>query len=158
MLVQMDMRFAGSGTRLGALEVGIGVTHGNGGIQYLTKLIGRGRASEYLLSTRDVDLETAADIGWVNRAYASTEALQGAVDALAHRIATFSAGALYATKFGINADRPTNQSLADDLNNFIALQQTAEAQAVIAKFLQLSDNQTSGSFELGLNGDLVTLY
>lgn len=158
LLVQMDMRFAGPGARLGALEVGLGVTHGNGGIQYLTKLVGRGRASEYLLSAGDVDADTAASIGWVNTAYSSTEALHGAVDALAHRIAAFPAAALNATKFGINADRPTNASLANDLSNFIALQATTEAQEAITKFLKLSNNQTSGPFELGLNGDLVSLY
>lgn len=158
LLVQMDMRFAGPGARLGALEVALGIIHGNGGIQYLTKLIGRGRASQYLLSSGDVDAQTAATIGWVNTAYASKQALTTAVDALARRIATFPAAALNATKAGINYDRPSDQSLADDLSNFGALVKTSDAQDAIKKFLELSKNQTSSAFELGLNQDLVELW
>ena len=158
LLVQLDMRFAGPGTHLGSLEVGIGLTHGNGGIQYLTKLIGRGRASEYLLSSGDVDAQTAAAIGWVNRAYATVPELHDGVDALAQRIATFPQGALNATKAGINENKPSTQSLANDLTRFVGLQGTPEAQAAIRKFLELSHNQTLSPFELGLDQDLVDLY
>ena len=48
-LLQMDMRFAAPGTKLGSLEVRPGMLHAAGGAQYLTKLIGSGRALEYLL-------------------------------------------------------------------------------------------------------------
>lgn len=158
LLVQFDMRFAGPGTHLGSLEVAIGLTHGNGGIQYLTKLIGRARAFQYLLSSGDVDEQTAAAIGWVNTAYDTVPELQDAVDALAQRIATFPEGALNATKVGINENKPSAQSLANDLARFTELLGTPEAEAAIKKFLVLSQNQTASPFELGLDQDLVDLY
>ncbi len=80
-------------------------------MQYLTKLIGLGRAAEYLLSAGDVDAEEADRIGWVNKAYSTEEELHDAVEALAHRIATFPAGALNATKVGIAANRPNSTVL-----------------------------------------------
>lgn len=67
LLVQMDMRFAGPNTRLGSLETALGLLYGNGGLQFLDRLINRGRAAEYLLSGNNIDGPTAASIGWVNR-------------------------------------------------------------------------------------------
>ena len=158
LLVQFDMRFAGPGTRLGALEVGLGLTQRTGGVEYLTKLIGRGRASEYLLSAGDVDAKTAAAIGWVNTAYNSVAEMRAAVDRLAQRIATFPRGALNATKAGINEDNPSPQSLANEMPRFDGLKDTPEVQALVKKFLQFTLNQTASPFELGLDQNLVDLY
>lgn len=158
LLIHFDMRFAGPGTNLGALEVALGLTQGTGGVQYLTKLIGPARAAEYLLSNGDVDAKTAAAIGWVNTAYESTSELRQAVDALAHRIATFPLGALNATKAGINENKPTDQSVADDVARFGTLLGTPEEVTAVNKFLAFSNNQSANAFELGLNEDLVALY
>jgi enoyl-CoA hydratase/carnithine racemase len=135
------MRFAGPGTRLGSFEPAINLIHGVGGLQYLTKLIGRGRAAEYLFSTKDIDGPTTASIGWVNRYYDSNQALHDAVDALAHRIATFPLGALNGTKAGLNAAGPSQSAIDSDLNTFLALSATPESQAGIEKFLKATNNQ-----------------
>jgi enoyl-CoA hydratase/carnithine racemase len=158
LLVQMDMRFAGPGTRLGSIEPGIGQFHGVGGLQYLTKLIGRGRAAEYLFSTNNIDGPTAASIGWVNRYYDSNKTLNDAVDALAHRIATFPLGALNATKAGLNAAGPPQSAIDSDLNRLFALLASPDSQTQIRKFLKASNNQTRGAFELGLSANLVDLF
>ncbi|KIW73188.1 hypothetical protein PV04_01325 [Phialophora macrospora] len=157
-LLQMDMRFAAPGTKLGSLEVGLGMLHAGGGAQYLTKLIGRGRALEYLLSANTVDAETAERIGWVNKAFPSVEDMTSYVDKLAQRIATFPAAALAATKAAVNEDAPSLEALDRDLERIVALAQTPEAQTAVTKFLQLGNDQQSGPWEDGLNDNLVKLW
>ncbi|MCJ1401652.1 hypothetical protein MMC11_004869 [Xylographa trunciseda] len=156
--VQMDMRFAGPNLRMGALEVALDLMHGNGGTQYLTQLIGPGRAAEYLLTGNTVDAQTAVAYGWVNRAYSSGEELTSEVNKLATRMALWPAGGLNGTKAGVRAAGPSAANLEADLATFAALVGQAEAQKAIADFLVLSKNQTLGPFELGLNADLTELY
>lgn len=88
--VQCDIRYAGPGAKLSQLEIGFGVFPGTGGVQFLTSLIGRARALEYILSARSVDAIEAAAIGWVNKAFPSEKELDHAVTALAERIANVS--------------------------------------------------------------------
>jgi len=158
LLVQMDMRFAGPGTKLGSLEVGLGVLHANGGLQFLTKLIGRGRALEYMLSSGTADAETADRFGWVNKSFPTIEELQDYVNRLAARIATFSADALAATKAGVNEQAPSEDALQRDLGRFAQLAATAEAQSAVTTFLAKSNDQSAGPFEYGLNDNLVDLW
>jgi enoyl-CoA hydratase/carnithine racemase len=157
-LLQMDMRFAAPGTKLGSLEVGLGMIHAGGGAQYLTKLIGRGRALEYLLSTNTVDAETAERIGWVNKSFPSVESMQEYVDKLAHRIAAFPAAALAATKDAVNEDAPTEEALDRDICRIVGLAQSVEAQSAVTKFLELGNDQQPGPWEDGLNDNLVQLW
>ncbi|MCJ1360201.1 MAG: hypothetical protein MMC33_010204 [Icmadophila ericetorum] len=156
--VQLDMRFSGPNTLLGSLEVALGVIHGNGGSQYLTRLIGPGYAAEYLYSSGTIDATEAARIGWVNRAYGSGEELTDAVNQLASRIATFSAAALNGTKVSIQSAGPSREALEADLDTFTRLASQPIAQELVEKFFELSYNQSLGTFELGLDGDLVELY
>jgi len=150
-LVQCDMRFAGPRARLGALEVANGLLHGNGGAQYLTHLIGPGRALEYLLTVNDVDAKTAEQYGWVNRAYGSEAELKREVDAIAARIALWDIGAINATKASVRENDPQQAGLDRDLERFEALLGTKSTQDAIKRFLKLSQDQTRGWFELGLD-------
>jgi len=127
-LVQCDMRFAGPWAHFGALEVANGILHGNGGAQYLTHLIGPGRALEYLLSVNDVDAKTAEQYGWVNRAYCSAAELRREVDALAERIALWLAGGLNATKVSVRENDLAQAGLDRDLQRFKYLLSREEAQ------------------------------
>ena len=97
-----DMRFASrENTRLGQPEVGVGVNPGGGGTERLPPLVGRGRALEIILSANDFDGETAERYGYVNRALPDTE-LDGFVDALARRIASFDRRPIAAAKKLVN--------------------------------------------------------
>jgi enoyl-CoA hydratase/carnithine racemase len=145
------MRFAGPRARLGALEVANGLLHGNGGAQYLTHLIGPGRALEYLLTVNDVDAKTAEQYGWVNRAYGSAAELAREVDAIAARIALWPAAALNATKASVRENDPAQAGLDRDLARFEGLIGTKDTQDAIARFLTLSGGQTQGWFELGVD-------
>ena len=115
-----DMRFASrENTRLGQPEVGVGVNPGGGGTERLPPLVGRGRALEIILSANDFDGETAERYGYVNRALPDTE-LDGFVDALARRIASFDRRPIAAAKKLVNqVSLPSADHLLDGLNSFL---------------------------------------
>lgn len=93
-----DMRFASRERAiLSQWEVGAALVPGGGPMARLPRLIGRGRALEVLLSADDVDGELAERYGYVNRSFPDDE-LDGFVDALAGRIATFDKHAIAETK------------------------------------------------------------
>lgn len=153
-----DIRYAGPGAKLAAFEVGFNALPGGGALQYLVKLIGRARALEYFLSGRTVDAETAAAIGWVNQAFSTRQELRHEVDTLAHRIAAFSGPALGAIKERINAaSKPSTQSVAEDAAAATKLIARPECQAALARYLQLSDDQSGNAFELALTSNLEEL-
>ena len=114
-----DMRFASrENTLLGQPEVGVGVHPGGGGTERLPPLIGRGRALEIVLGANDLNGDTAAQYGYVNRALPDDE-LDGFVEALARRIATFDGRAISAAKRLINqVSLPSADNLLSALNSF----------------------------------------
>jgi enoyl-CoA hydratase/carnithine racemase len=98
-----DMRFAARESAIfGQPEPGLGSSPGAGAIQHLTRLMGRGRAMEVLLSADDYDAELAERYGWINRAVPA-KALGDWVRSLAHRIAEFPAAGLLVVKERVNA-------------------------------------------------------
>jgi len=98
-----DMRFAARESAIFAqFEPAFGLLPGGGAAQHLTRLMGRGRALEVMLSADDYDAELAERYGWVNRALPAAE-LDGFVRALAHRIAAFPASGQAAVKERVNA-------------------------------------------------------
>ena len=98
-----DMRFAARETAIfSQFEPAFGLLPGGGGAQHLTRLMGRGRALEVMLSAQDYDAELAERYGWINRALPSA-ALGDFVTALARRIARFPASGHAAVKERVNA-------------------------------------------------------
>src|SRR6187455_738522 len=98
-----DMRFAARELAIfGQPEPALGTAPGAGALQHLTRLMGRGRALEVLLSADDYDAELAERYGWINRALPA-KALDGFVHALVHRIARFPGTGQAAVKERVNA-------------------------------------------------------
>ena len=98
-----DMRFAASESAIfGQPEAGFGLIPGTGAVQHLTRLMGRGRALEVLLSAEDYDAQEAERYGWVNRSLPAAE-LGDFVKSLARRIAGFPAFGIAAIKERVNA-------------------------------------------------------
>ncbi len=98
-----DMRFAARESAIfGQPEQGLGLIPGAGGIQHLTRLMGRGRALEVVLSGEDYDADLAERYGWINRAMPA-EALAEFVRSLAHRIAAFPTAGQAVAKERVNA-------------------------------------------------------
>src|ERR1700693_3938957 len=84
-----DMRFAARESAIfGQPEQAFGTIPGGGAVQHLTRLMGRARALEVILSAEDYDAELAERYGWINRALPA-DSLGDFVSSLAHRIAGF---------------------------------------------------------------------
>ena len=97
-----DMRFAARETAIfGQIEPALGVLPGGGAAQHLTRLMGRGRALEVMLSAQDYDATLAEQYGWINRALPA-DSLGAFVASLAHRIAGFPAAGLARVKERVN--------------------------------------------------------
>jgi enoyl-CoA hydratase/carnithine racemase len=98
-----DMRFAARETAIFAqLEQSFGTIPGGGAVQHLTRLMGRARALEVILSAEDYNAELAERYGWINRALPA-DSLAEFVSALAHRIASFPQAGHVALKDRVNA-------------------------------------------------------
>jgi len=140
-----DMRFASrENTRLGHPELGVGLHPGGGGTERLPHLVGRGRALEIVLSANDFDGDSAERYGYINRSLPDAE-LDGFVDALARRIASFDRRALAAAKNLVNqVSLPPADRLLDAFTSFGAALTWPEAQhriqAVVERGLQRDAN------------------
>jgi enoyl-CoA hydratase/carnithine racemase len=139
-----DMRFASrENTLLGQPEVGVGVHPGGGGTERLPRLVGRGRALEIILGANDFDGDTAERYGYVNRALPDAE-LDGFVDTLARRIASFDRRAVAAAKSLVNqVSLPSADRLLDALNSFQAALMWTETQRRVEALLKRGLQQDS---------------
>jgi enoyl-CoA hydratase len=61
-----DLRIASETARVGQTEINIGLIPGWGGTQRLTRLVGRGKAKELVLTGKMIDAKTAEQLGIVN--------------------------------------------------------------------------------------------
>jgi enoyl-CoA hydratase/carnithine racemase len=98
-----DMRFAARESAIfNQFEPAFGQIPGGGAAQHLTRLMGRARALEVMLSAQDYDAELAERYGWINRALPAAE-LGEFVRSLAHRIAGFPVAGHAVVKERVNA-------------------------------------------------------
>ena len=137
-----DMRFASrENTRLGQPEVGVGVHPGGGGTERLPHLVGRGRALEIILGANDFDGDTAERYGYVNRALPDSD-LDGFVDALARRIASFDRRAITAAKNLVSqVSLPSTDRLLEAMTSFENALTWPETQRRVQAVLKLGLQQ-----------------
>lgn len=152
-----DMRFASRETAvLGQPEVGIGAPPGAGAVQHLSRLLGRGRALEAILTSADFDAELAERYGWINRALPDAE-LDAFVADTAQRMAQFPQDALIAAKAAVNAiTLPEPAAVRADAALF---QQLVASDSVKQRAGELFSRgfQTRGAVELDLGDALGEL-
>jgi enoyl-CoA hydratase/carnithine racemase len=152
-----DMSFAARGRAFfGQPEAGFGLIPGAGGIQHLTRLMGRGRALEAILSGEDYDADLAERYGWINRAMPA-DALDGFVSALAHRIAKFPAAGHLAIKDRVNAIAlaPT-EDFRRDSDLFLERARSPETQRRIKDAVPRGFQTRDGELDLaGMIGQLT---
>ena len=110
-----DMRFASREKAiLSQWEVGAGVVPGGGPMARLPRLMGRGRALEVLLGADDIPGDLAELYGYVNRSLPDSN-LDGFVESLATRIASFDKQAISETKrFADVASLPADFEIAPE--------------------------------------------
>jgi enoyl-CoA hydratase/carnithine racemase len=137
-----DMRFASrENTRLGQPEVAVGLHPGGGGTERLPPLVGRGRALEIILSGNDFDGDTAERYGYINRALPDAE-LDGFVDALARRIASYDRHPIAAAKSLVNeVSLPSADRLLSGLTSFLTALTWPDAQERIQTLLKRGRQQ-----------------
>jgi enoyl-CoA hydratase/carnithine racemase len=137
-----DMRFASREKAiLSHFEVGAGVVPGGGPMARLPRLIGRGRALEVLLGADDLPGDLAELYGYVNRSLPDPE-LDGFVEALATRIASFDKRAIRETKRFVDvASLPSDYEIAPEWDVCIASIMRPAAQGRIKKLLERGFHQ-----------------
>jgi enoyl-CoA hydratase len=96
------LRIASENARLGTPEVKLGIMCGYGGTQRLSRLVGKGRALELLLTGEMVDAQEAFRIGLVNRVVAK-EKLLGEAEAVLRKMMANGPLSLRFTLEAVNA-------------------------------------------------------
>ncbi|SED36078.1 enoyl-CoA hydratase/isomerase family protein [Bradyrhizobium erythrophlei] len=154
-----DMRFASREKAiLSQWEVGAGLVPGGGPMARLPRLMGRGRALEVLLSADDVNGDLAERYGYVNRSLPDAE-LDGFVDALAMRIASFDKQAIADTKHLVDvASLPPDREIKPEWDAFIAALGRPASQKRIKALMQRGfhrpgDVENRLGFHVGQLGD-----
>jgi enoyl-CoA hydratase/carnithine racemase len=154
-----DMRFASREKAiLSQWEVGAGLVPGGGPMARLPRLIGRGRALEVLLAADDIDAELAELYGYVNRALPDAE-LDGFVDALAMRIASFDKEAIADTKRLVDvASLPSDADIRPEWEAFLAALKRPASQKRIKALMErgfhrYGDVENRLGFYVGQIGD-----
>ncbi|KAL9612461.1 MAG: hypothetical protein Q9167_002933 [Letrouitia subvulpina] len=155
---QMDMRFVGPRASGGSFEEALGLIAGGGGQTFLGAIVGKAKAMEYLLAAKTIDGPTGEALGIYNKYYDDSAELTASVLQLAQRIALFPRVALNQTKSVLSFLNPPSNAFGNDFQAFYQIEQLPEEQANVAKFLELSENQTVGDFELGLGESVLGLY
>ena len=132
-----DMIVAGDDARFGQPEISIGVIPGAGGTQRLTRLVGRGRAMELILTGRRIDAAEADRLGLVTKVVPAADTVPEAL-ALAARIAAMPALAVQAAKAAVNAAQslPLDDGLRYERDRFEALFDTEDQREGMTAFLE----------------------
>ncbi|HXZ84443.1 MAG TPA: enoyl-CoA hydratase/isomerase family protein [Myxococcota bacterium] len=147
-----DLRFAARGKAIfGQPEVALGILPGAGGTYRLTRLLGRARACEVILSCADFSADEAERLGWINRALPPDE-LGPYVERLARRIAGFPALALAEAKRAIDAaSHDVAAGLLAEQTAFERLMADPASQRIprMRRFLELGCQTRSGERAIG---------
>ena len=104
------IRIASENAKFGQPEVNLGIIPGYGGTQRLTRLVGKGRATEMILGGDQIDAQEALRIGLVNKVVPLADLIKTA-EALAQKIISRGQVAVKLALEAVNATQklPLNQ-------------------------------------------------
>ena len=148
-ILACDMRFAARESAIfGQFEPAFGVIPGAGGAQHLTRLMGRGRALEVMLSAQDYDADLAERYGWINRTLPDDQ-LDDFVRSLAHRIARFPAAGHVVVKDRVNAiTLPSADDIRRDSDLFLEGVRSPEYQELMQAAMKRGFQTRNGEMDL----------
>jgi len=132
------VRIASESAKFGQPEVKLGIIPGYGGTQRLTRLVGRGRALQILLTGEMIDAAEALRLGLVNRVVASGEMAIEAARAMLQQMIGNGPLALAQCIEVVNrgADISLDEALALEAAAFGMLAATADMREGTAAFLE----------------------
>lgn len=129
-------RIASDNAKFGQPEVNLGLIPGYGGTQRLTRLIGKGRAMEMIMTGNMIDASTALQYGLVNYVVPQEELMNKALS-IAELINTKAPLAIAGCIKAVNAAFDKNQNgYQTEINIFGELFDTADAKEGAAAFLE----------------------
>ena len=139
-------RYASERAKLGLPEVTLGLIPGYGGTQRLSRLVGRGLATELILTGEPINAAEALRIGLVNQVFEDKETMLGAarqtLETIASRGPVAVKLALEALERGLNTDLPSGLDKEADL--FGVACATADAAEGTAAFLEKRPAEFTG--------------
>ena len=131
------LRISGDRVRFGQPEINLGIIPGWGGTQRLARLIGKAKATEWILTGDIVMAQDALRLGLVNQVVPQDQVLKVARD-LARKIAGKGAVALREALQVIErgADLPLDQGLAREAEAFSRVSGTEDSREGVKAFLE----------------------
>jgi enoyl-CoA hydratase len=133
-------------SKIGQTESSLGIIPGAGGTQRLPRLIGKARATRYLIESTRLSAGEAEAVGWVDKAVAPEE-FHGTVDELAGRLAKAATFAIAMIKDAMRRghDLPLDQALELEAHNFARVALSTDAAIGILSFLSKQEPEFTGS-------------
>jgi enoyl-CoA hydratase len=131
------LRIAADTAKFGQPEINIGIIPGLGGTQRLTRLVGKGRAMELILTGDPIDAQEAYRIGLVNKVVPLAQ-LMDEVRSLAKKLASKPPLALRAAKDAVDYGADMSLATALEFENrlFAILSGSADKAEGVASFLE----------------------
>lgn len=131
------LRICGDRSRLGQPEINLGIIPGFGGTQRLSRLVGRAKALELILTGDMINAQEAKALGLVNKVFPEGDVLKQA-GGLAKKIASKGGKALQAAMRAIQEGmtRPLPEGLALEASLFASLCESADMKEGVGAFLE----------------------
>jgi len=141
-----DLRFASPNTVMSLPETGLGLIPGGGGTQRLTRLVGMGRAMDFMLTGERIGADQAMAMGLVTRVATSAESHLREVEALSVLIARRPAVATRYVKRAVRAapDLELKKGLELEMDLFALLKTSADAKEAAIAFKEKRAANFSG--------------
>ncbi len=131
------MRIANNRAMFGQTEITLGIMPGFGGSQRLSRLVGKAKALELILTGDRITGAEAASIGLVNKAVPGTEVMRTAIG-LAKKIASFGRPSITAIMEAVNEGLPVSlrEGLEIEADKFSSLVETEDMREGLTAFLE----------------------
>jgi enoyl-CoA hydratase/carnithine racemase len=135
MALACDLRISTETSFFGLPHIRVGGIPSDGGIQRLSRLVGKGKALEMVLTGDMIDAQEASQIGLVNKIVLPSE-LEGAVSDMAHELATKSPFALKYAKESVykGMDLTLEQGLRLEADLYFLLHTTEDRREGVEAF------------------------
>ena len=140
-----DIRIASEDARLGFPETSYGLIPGGGGTQRLPRIVGKGKATEMILTAEPVDAAEAYRIGLITRVVTGKKLFEEA-EAIAKRLISRAPIAVRYAKEAVNKgmDMTLEQGLRLEADLSFLLQTTEDRTEGIKAFLEKRTGQFKG--------------